>query len=319
MDRIKSKYLDNCTYAKTILMIIIVFYHSIAFWGGQWFEIISPVYSATFLSYLTRWLNSFHVYAFTLISGYLFAFLYWEKGKYQDFGPFVVNKIKRLIIPYIFVCVIWIIPVSHYFYNYSILDIVLKFALGIAPAQLWFLLMLFIVFIIIWLLNIIIIKHYLVGYAITLFLYCVGIIGNKCFLNVLCVWTALQYIPFFYIGMRIRFNHSNNKEQIVDSIPCFALLLLDLVVFGLLLIIQNKIGLIWNVSSIGIGFILHILGAITAWRVLQWICTLAGNNKTLKILSKYSMSIYLFHQQFIYISLYILNGKVPPLIGCFTQ
>lgn len=38
---------------------------------------------------------------FTFISGYLFCALYFERGKYREFGPFLWSKVKRLIIPFL--------------------------------------------------------------------------------------------------------------------------------------------------------------------------------------------------------------------------
>lgn len=53
-----------------------------------------------------------------------------------------------------------------------------------------------------------------------------------------------------------------------------------------------------------------------AWSALQML----GNkiswkaNKVFKVLSSYSMPVYLFHQQIIYFSLYWLNGKLNPYL-----
>lgn len=65
-------WLENCTFVKTILMVIVIFGHSIAFWSGSWFA-ENPMIVSSGLNYLYRWVNSFHVYAFTLVSGYIFA------------------------------------------------------------------------------------------------------------------------------------------------------------------------------------------------------------------------------------------------------
>lgn len=65
--------LDNCTFVKTILMIFVVLYHSILFWGGgSWLENIPVIYESKSLSIFVAWLNTFHIFGFTLISGYIF-------------------------------------------------------------------------------------------------------------------------------------------------------------------------------------------------------------------------------------------------------
>lgn len=38
---------------------------------------------------------------FTAISGFVFAYLYNELGKYREFLPFVKNKARRLLLPYV--------------------------------------------------------------------------------------------------------------------------------------------------------------------------------------------------------------------------
>ena len=91
--------LSNCTFVKTILMLIVVIYHCILFWKGTWFT-GNPVYESKLLDILATWMNSFHIYGFTLVSGYLFHYLKCEKTKYDRFVPFVINKFKRLLVPY---------------------------------------------------------------------------------------------------------------------------------------------------------------------------------------------------------------------------
>lgn len=104
--------LKNCTFVKTMLMILVVVYHSCVFWTKLWFTNENVIFQSDGLAIFSRWLNSFHISCFTLVSGYLFCYLKYEKDKYQKFLPFVFNKGKRLIIPYLFVALIWVIPLS---------------------------------------------------------------------------------------------------------------------------------------------------------------------------------------------------------------
>jgi len=43
-EKYREKELENCTFIKTILMVIIVIYHSMLFWNGTWFNVIQPVF-----------------------------------------------------------------------------------------------------------------------------------------------------------------------------------------------------------------------------------------------------------------------------------
>ena len=36
-----QKNLDNCIFIKTILMTLVILYHSMIFWGGDWFNVKS--------------------------------------------------------------------------------------------------------------------------------------------------------------------------------------------------------------------------------------------------------------------------------------
>ncbi len=76
---------------------------------------------------------------FTFISGYLFYFLYKEKGKYRDFLPFLKGKVDRLLIPF----VVFGLLLPFVSYNYpSFWDFVNRMFWG-EGAHLWFCTMLF--------------------------------------------------------------------------------------------------------------------------------------------------------------------------------
>lgn len=75
----KQATLDNCKFVKTVLMLLVIFGHAIAFWSGHWFT-ENPAIGCNSLSTLCSWIGSFHIYAFTLISGYLFAYIILRGG-----------------------------------------------------------------------------------------------------------------------------------------------------------------------------------------------------------------------------------------------
>ena len=128
-------------------MLLVVFYHSILFWGGDWFT-KDPVVTSNLLTVVAKWLNSFHIYAFTLVSGYIFCYIKYEKGQYQEFSAFAKNKAMRLLIPYVFIAIVWVIPIQCIFFRYDIVTVLNKYVLATSPSQLWFLVMLYDVFII---------------------------------------------------------------------------------------------------------------------------------------------------------------------------
>lgn len=308
---IREQELENCSFVKTVLMIIIVFYHSILFWNGSWF-IGEPIFKAPLLGEIAAWLNSFHIYGFTLVSGYLFSYLKYEKDKYEKFDLFVLNKAKRLLVPFVFVAIIWVIPIGAYFFNYTWYDIAVKFAMATSPNQLWFLVMLFVVFIIFWPLSSFVKNHTFASGLLVCIMFCSGFILGR-FGNILQISTAATYTPLFWVGMKIR----QNGSKTIMKIPAILWLLLDLALFAIKRYIVVGTSTIQKLLSIGLDFLLHVIGAIMIFVVLQKIAVLFSRwkeNKVFMCLSKNSMPIYLFHQQVIYFSIVLLNGIVNPYI-----
>ena len=150
-------------------------------------------------------MNSFHIYAFTLISGYIFYYIKYEESGYQKYIPFIINKIKRLIIPYIFIATVWVVPINKILLpNESIIE---KFVLGVSPRQLCFLLMLFWVFAIFWLISDLAAQNSILAGVMISILYCAGIFAPA----VYCLNRGLQYLLFFYTGFLIRKCNLGNK------------------------------------------------------------------------------------------------------------
>ncbi len=299
--------INTCTFSKTVLMIIIVLYHSILFFSNTWFDAVEPVTTSKVLSFFASWLNSFHVYGFVLISGYLFYYLRYEKNKYQEYKPFILNKFKRLIIPYLFVLILWVIPNYVYFYGFDFKTILKNYILGVSPNQLWFLLMLFFVFAIFWLLSDFIKNHNLIGGITMIVLFFVSILFGRFITNYFQIWTVLQCLTFFYLGFIFR----DKAKIVIESIPFFLWIIADIVLFIVLKNMPTE-GIIFKAIYIGISYILNIVGAIMAFTTLSFIGSRLNilNSKLINNLSSISMSIYLFHQQVIYWFIYLLNGKL---------
>ena len=118
--------IENCNFVKTILMLLVLVGHCTIYWTGQWF-VGEPIFPSKVLSMFSEYVNTFHVHGFVLVSGYLFYYLKCEQGKYSAFIPFFVNKVRRLLVPYAFITVVWVIPITNLFFDYSIDDYVRDF------------------------------------------------------------------------------------------------------------------------------------------------------------------------------------------------
>ena len=298
-------------------MFLVVFYHSILFYSGiDWF-VGKPLYVVDSLKWLSGWLNSFHIYAFTLVSGYLYYYLRYEKGKYQEPKGFLANKIKRLIVPYAFICVCWVIPVSSYFFSYTVDDVFKKYIIATAPSQLWFLWMLFDVFMIVYCLSELIYKSNVISVLVSLAGIVIGIIGGKLFPNVFCIWTGFSYIAYFILGCKIRQYGSDKLNRIGVAVWVAIHTLLYVMVIHL----KSFNGLLFKISSFGLTVILQLIGAVMAFLVLQKLAGCVGwkQNKLIKGFSQISMPIFLLHQQIIYFSISLFNGHVNPYVNAIIN
>ena len=305
------KELNNCTFAKTILMLVVVLGHCFDFWTGSWFT-ADPVFQAPILGIIADYCNSFHIFAFTLISGYIFSYIRWEKAGYKSFHQFISNKFRRLIVPYIFTAIIWIVPITNLFYDWSIEDNISRFVLCTSPAQLWFLWMLFDVFIIAWILsNVLKNDHYAI--VLSLISFAIGFVVNRVLPNVFCVWTAFLYLPFFVLGMKLR----EHKEKGLRQIPWYVFTVTHIIIFFVCEFMSTKEGIVFLFLTKGLELVMHLAGALSAFFVLQHFANKHSweNNQTVSFLTVRSMPIYLFHQQVIYVVLFFLNGRVNPYVN----
>ena len=292
-------------------MLIIIFYHSIIFWHGGWF-IIEPEYPSPVLYNLADVLNSFHVYAFTLISGYIFSYGYNERGKYSSLKSFIFTKVRRLIVPYIFALTVWVIPITQFFFKYSFIEVINRYILCKSPNHLWFLLMLFEVSILVRLFVKKIHTNNLFAIIFPAAIYCLGIIGSQYFDNYFIVWTACSHVSLFILGYKMR-QYPNLINVSKWWVYCFAFFASYLSYCFL-----NSLGTSVYIKLLCsfIGLIMHLFGAVAIYSILQLLSLFINpKGKFVNFIGRYSMTIYLFHQQVIYISVYILNGKVPPLIN----
>lgn len=312
--QVKTNNLKNCKFIKTILMLLVILGHACAFWSGEWFT-GNPVRSSYGLKILNMWLSSFDIFAFTLVSGYIFAYKVIGGG-YDHYTSFLKNKAKRLLVPYWFVMIIWVAPISAYFFKWDMAYLFKKYFLCIDPSQLWFLWMLFGVFALVWPMRKRMMETPIFGWGISVVFYALGIVGSELLPNIFCIWTTFEYVVFFYLGMKIRFEEENGRKSIADLLPFWGWVLIDLALFASVVYVEQQSGTIWTILSIGLNFLLNAVGAVMAWVILQRLAELVnwGGNRGFSTLASYSMPMYLFHQQIIYIAIALLNGKVNPWI-----
>lgn len=311
MVEFKKRELENCNFVRTVLMLIIVLYHSILFFGGNWFT-KDAVFTSKTLSFAASWLNSFHIYGFTLVSGYVFYFLKYEAGKYQKYIPFLKNKAKRLLIPYCFVVLVWVLPIQFSFLKYDIITIIKNFILAISPNQLWFLWMLFGVFAFFWPISNIVKTKRVLGFFVIFALFGIGTVARFILPDVFQILNALTYLPFFYFGFKIR----QNSFKFIYKIPVLVWVLAHIMLFIAMKYLYSFDTALFKILNIGVAFAVRSVGAVASFVILQKFANFANwqQNKLFSVLQKNSMTIYLFHQQIIYFVIICFNGVLNPFV-----
>lgn len=130
--------------------------------------------------------------------------------------------------------------------------------------------------------------------------------------SIYCLNSGLMYLIFFYIGFMIRKSDLGNK--VLYKIPNLVYLMIDIGLFAICKYVEGCDGTIFKVMSLVGRVILHTVGALGAFVLLQRFVThFLQGNKAVDFLGKHSMVVYLFHQQLIYFSIDWFNGDVPPI------
>ena len=281
------------------------------FWNGTWFA-VNPVYESDILYRISLWFNSFHIYGFALVSGYLFFFLKCEKGKYSSFTPFAVNKAKRLLVPYIFVSLVWVIPFAVHYFHFDAVEVIKRYVLGTSPNQLWFLLMLFFVFILFYPLAGFFEKYNVGGAFTVIAVYGIGLVGSMILPNIFQIIRACTYLPLFWLGFKI----CQYGSKVLMRIPSLVWVAADVLLFTLVQYLSGFDATIIKLLNLGLSFLLHIIGALMAFVVLQKLANRVNWKESIvfSLLSKNSMPVYLFHQQVIYVFISLLNGVINPYL-----
>lgn len=136
---------------------------------------------------------------FTFISGYLFYFLYKEKGKYREFLPFLKGKAKRLLVPFLFFGLL--LPFTSYNYP-EFWNFVREKMFWGEGAHLWYCTMLFWCFVYAYLLLLLDNKLITVLFCLfSLSLCCVyDVFWSMPFKLPLGVGNACYYFIYFFVG-----------------------------------------------------------------------------------------------------------------------
>ena len=303
--------LENCKFVKTVLMVIIVLYHSMIFYAERNWFVVQPSAYSEILRFFCTWINGIHIYTFILVSGYIF-YAVVEKGGYTEFRGFISKKFCRLILPYIVASACWVIPINGLFYKYTLSDIIRKFLLAQSPSQLWFLVVLFEIFVFSWCFLRYIEEHTYSTILICSVFCLVGIFGAHLTPNYFQIWKTCQCLIYFIIGMKLRQLRSSYGKKI--WIPLLLLCNISLFLINNYYPSQTSSFAIGCVEKV-VDILIHISGSLFLFYFLQFIAnSINWHSNAFLYFSTKSMTIYLLHQQIIYIGIWLLHGSMNMIL-----
>ncbi len=223
----KERELGLTGPVKALAMLVIVLNHACALYTGVWFGV--PATPCPPLGVFVQWLATIHVPLFLLVSGYIWAYLKMETAKYDDTRAVLKKKAKRLLVPYLFVGVVWAGPVYCLFYGPA--STVEAFVFGDNPSQLWFLLALFWMFALaelMWRARPSLLRRWqlLLTSAVTAYVFARVVYALP--LDLFQAARALDYFPCFLFGVWLRRVDTSRFWRINPSL----LLMADVMLFA---------------------------------------------------------------------------------------
>lgn len=284
---------------RVITMILVVFAHVTRMYTAN--AAIPQYFNDSFITVLTEWIYTFHMPAFVAISGAVYYFAKRERNAYTNRHAFIKNKIKRLLIPYIFFAIVIVLPTLYYcnlikddFWKYSFNT----FILVRNPRHLWYLVMLF---------NLLVIFNFFERYIfkfkeiILLFTLLIHFWAFSLPVDAFQICNIIYYSLYFMIGYYFQYNRRyitnilHKKNKLFISIT---LIMLMTMIFSMRYWGNLNLQLIYLFCSLlGIMF-LYITSVIMSQKEN------IRKTKLFKLLDKNNFSIYLLHPMIIYIIFY---------------
>lgn len=112
------------------------------------------------------------------------------------------------------------------------------------------------------------------------------------------------------------------KDCLLYRIPIRVIVFFQLILFCVHQMTSDLTGIIiFKLINLISLYGAHVFGALMSFFVLQCFASKVEwkKNKAFMLLSKNSMTIYLFHQQIIYFTILWFNGKVNPYVNSFIN
>lgn len=279
----KSVRFNEISIMRVMAMTMIVAFHSLCFYNGRWVKVNAIDISVWHK--ISSFLDVVDLNMFVFISGYLYGYLYIYRNKYQHPSEVIRIKAKRLLIPYLF----WGIPMAIVWPWNTWSQ--LLYGIG----HLWFLLMLFGVFtltVIFQLLNAQRVKFTsTVGISLIVMGFISGFLFSKYVYagEFLCINKILYYFPAFMIGYLCA------KLRVAWMLPNWSYMTLPFAILGLFVFVWYPIPLPYTLVLI-IRTVLAYFICIELLVILSKDTMSDRVQKVVHEVERLSMGLYIFNQ-----------------------
>ena len=189
--------LDEISFARPILLLLVVLYHAMAIHTGNW-DLPEGVAVISVYKLIGRLSYAFMLESFVFVSGYVWAYQRETRGKKERFWKLCKKKFFRLLLPAVLFGILYIFLFEPD--KFSVMLLVE------GPGHLWFLLMLFECFIIGWCL----LKLRLLSVWLLSLLFLVAVFRPSDL--PLRMSYTLYYLPFFMLGYYVYLKFEVLKE-----------------------------------------------------------------------------------------------------------
>lgn len=323
----KEEKLNVLIMLNVITTLLVILGHAGCVYAGKWnCEVFYK--NSNFIRYITEYIYSFHMPLFVFISGYLYC-NGKNNNKYKSLRDICVKKFKRLLIPYFFIGIFFMIPI-HMIFNIDnintsyIIRIWNEIILAKSPRHLWFLLMLFNLFIIFYIFEKFFYRNTVkINFIIMLAISIVSIILP----NTYQISSTFQYMIYFYIGYEFCNNKRKSSRNKWMSMKLIHIILFNINYFSIYKFIsQGNNGVIVKITSIISNRIISIIGVISIFLIMQHIFNVQEEkmdrlvkSNTFNKISKNTFYIYLIHQPIMLVILKKLRYlQIKPIIIYIT-
>ncbi len=281
---------------RVLAVLSVVLGHSCIIYDGYW-DTYPAAYESAFFMWLKMVINSYQMELLFVISGFLF----FTSSRKHSYLEIIKNKSKRLLIPFFFVGLCWLIPVrllaNYPGYGGSYIN-GLKAFLHADWGHLWFLPVLFILFVCLY--------YPLKGESsikkdIVILLISLTAVGVSSFIPLFpLLKLSLNWAFWFVLGFyfkRYGFTFPNRKTTLSKLILSATVVSIPLVAMA-----------INGILGSAIGFVASLLIVLSSFLFVS-----ERSSKVLSFLGKNSMGIFLFHSPIIYVLFDRFAMSLPPL------